>query len=571
MMLFVAARRHLSRLVEHLDAKARSTPTVGDLTPIRVAPALLAAGVVFITSFQLAGSTGLNEEMTGGIYLHPYEFFSDRALNPEGQAGICDDGFFQQPVRPIFGLCVHGQRVPLLFNAYTSTTSYWPLWILGKVFNDYELLINRLVPGLFLLVLLVLMALQVTRHGGARLGALTVLALLLFPMSSAYATLYLYEYLPLVALSSIWWLLDRYNATGKRWAFMFAALLIGFALQQKLTAGLVLPAFLGCWVGFYGLRQGSAKLWAAAAAVAAIFPASFLTIRWLHFVVSGHILELGMAEHPVPVLDMLVLLSRWTFASLPHGGERWSTALQLLLLALLLGYCVFNAVRYFRFGTGRRFVAFASVTTLIILTSFFLIYRYHPSSLPALQFLPFVCLVIAAMITDALRAVERLIRWRWLTTGVAILLLAGVAFWRSGAYSDFIFGTLGYPTLPEQKRAVQTLLDRDAVRPVMLNSYKNGVLEFLSQGRIRPLYLTADAFTPIDEAAWRRVLDATAGRRVDFLFSRPPSPLDLVPRSNPEALARFEAALRSSERVVVSRATIPMAAGRRHLVLVSVE
>ncbi len=537
----------LIRLLERLDSRARAESAPAAATIGGQRATLAACLLVFLVMFAQAGKTGLNEEMVAGIYLYPYVFpFDQPAVDPPSPQAGCVDGYFVQTTRPVFGICCGETRLPLLFNAYTSAFAYWPLRLVGRAVPRYELIITRGIPGLLLLLLLLLMTRQVSRRSGPLLGAASVAAMLLFPMSVMYGSLYLYEYLPALLLFAIWWLLDRYNASGGWLPFSLAALLFGFALQQKFTAALVLPVFLPWYVALFGLRRVGLRLALLAALFAALFPSLFLLVYLKYTEISGRAVAIPDFSHPVPIWRMVPEVARWIHTALPIDPRSWDGIAALSFLFGLLLYSGRVAVRFFRTGAGDRTLVLASLTMLSVLAAFLFLYRYNPGSSPTLQFLPFTCIVLAGAFRDGLdwlaARIGRAGSRPAMVVGTSALVVASV-FARWPAFLESFFHEYRYPRYREQEQLVGELLAREVTRPVMLNSFENGVYELLSRGAIRPRYLNSEQCLAIDDEGWDRVLRQIRGQNSRFLFSASPSPMDPAHRCNGQAVERFRQAL----------------------------
>ena len=127
-------------------------------------PALAVSGVVLAVLVYMNTLLGLNEEMTGTVYLHPYQLLALDASTPRWSE--CADGFFVQTIKPVFGVCIQGQPLPLLSKSYIPAWSYWPLWWIGSHIPHYVPILVNVIPALIAATLLCLMAVQVGRPDG---------------------------------------------------------------------------------------------------------------------------------------------------------------------------------------------------------------------------------------------------------------------------------------------------------------------------------------------------------------------------------------------------------------------
>jgi hypothetical protein len=299
---------------------------------------------------------------------------------------------------------------------------------------------------------------------------------------------------------------------------------------------------------------------------AVLFPALFLLVHYRHIRITGKMMELRLASEPVPLLEMIPLLARWIYTTLPNQMGGWDRLASLSLLFALLFYCGIRAFRFLRGSKADHLLALVSLTMLAVLTSLMLVYRYNPSSSPTLQFLPFVCIALGGMQRDAVVWLgDRLGRVNLrpaIAGGVGALIVAS-ALIRMPSYLESFFRDYSFPRHGEQKEMVRLLLKRDVTAPLVLSSFQNGVFEFLSGGKIRPFYLTREQCRLIDDTGWDRILHLTRGQASDFLFSATRSPLDPANRCNPEAGELFRQALARSGRGEIRRERVRTAGGGR--------
>lgn len=514
-------------------------------------PALAVSGLVLAVLVYMNTLLGLNEEMTGTVYLHPYQLLALDASTPRWSE--CADGFFVQTIKPVFGVCIQGQPLPLLSKSYIPVWSYWPLWWIGSHIPHYVPILVNVIPALIAATLLCLMAVQVCRHDGPLLASLSVAGILLFPFAVLYGSLYLFESLPVTALLGVWWLLDRYNDTGRTRALCLAALLAGFACHQKFTTVLVLVPFLAAYAAVFGCRRLSFRKATAAAVAGCVFPALALAILSAYAAARGAIPDTGAQPVPAPWSYVLFAAPSWVFAALPSPGFSAAAAARMTMLVALLVQCGRKVFLHFRRAPQPRVEVLAALTLPGTLCGFAVVYRYNTGSLPSFPLLPFVAIVIGSLWCDAGRWLAPRLGHRaarhLLVGGFSAFTLAAMAIRWPSTFEDAVT-KMGYPRFSDQSYATAWLLEHKVREPVIPTFSEIGVLEFLSEGRIRPRYVGERDCSRLERAEWEKALAATRHRHTDFLVPTPYFAKQQVARHCDVGAEDLAAALRASGRSV---------------------
>ena len=544
------------RVEKQLAAATRATPNTqkrlqrwGCWTPWLVLVLLVLA----------AWDIGFNDELVAGFNLYPYQYLA--ASGGEAAPAPCSNGLFRQDIRPIFGVCSDGIQRPLLFNPYSTTVVFWPFSGLARAvppLADHGLR-WFVLPVLGLLLWLFGRLLR-SPTGSPALAALAPCLLLLFPISVMYTTPVLYEYVPLLLVLAAWWLLLHWNRHGSAWCAVTAAGALGLAVQQKLTFALVVLAFGVAFVVFFGLRRLRSWLLWLSVGVAGL-AALFLVLVSYHYDAKFHRL-LQLRSSTDGPLDSSLSFSHSLFTAVPTPGSGWAAAAYLLLLIGLLAYCVWKIRKYFQGDPESLVPAFASAMLLPLIPLLMILYRSNPTSSPLVQFMPFPVLVLAAMLLD----LHRWLKPRYGPWGrrLALLLLVCVALWGLLRWRSYYQWQRAYPahlSRQEQHRAARRLLALGARRPVVLDSYFNGVFELLTQGALRPRYLVARDFKPLEASSWQRLLRGTRGSPTDFLFSAERFAFDHVTADVAQIRRRFLEAARVTGRRIEGHWTIRTSGG----------
>ncbi len=543
-------------IVQALDARAAcqtAAPSSGALR--HCWPALAVCLLVLAAIVCMDTRLGLNEEMTGTIYLHPYHLLAVDASTPRWSE--CIHGFFVQNIKPIFGVCIGNQLLPLLSKSYIPTLSYWPLWWIGSHIPNYVPILVNVIPALIAGTLLLLMAIQVCRHDGPLSACLSVASMLLSPFVVLYGSLYLYESLPVMALFGVWWLLDRYNETGRTRPLFLAALLAGFACHQKFTTVFVLVPFLIAYAAVFGCRRLSLRTATRAAVAGCVFPVLTLAILCAYAAARGGGPELVPHQAPAPWAYILLVAPSWVFAALPSPGFSMAAAARMVMLAALLAQCGRKVLLHFRRrargAPQPRAEVLAALTLPGTLCGFAVIYRYNTGSLPFFPLLPLVAIVIGGLWQDTARWLMPRLGQRaargLLLGSFSVFTLGVMAIRWPSAFEDAVT-KMGYPRFPDQTYVTLWLLDHKVREPVIPGFSDIGVLEFLSEGRIRPRYVNHNLCDRMGKTGWENVFAATGHQQTDFLVPTPYFAKQQVARRCDIGADDFAAALRTSGRFV---------------------
>ena len=481
----------LWRLSPHLQARAqlRAATHAEPLQPSHRAIALLPWLLALVLALGFV-QVGVNAELVGGLHLHPLRHLEHATADA---TAACVDGRFVQAQRPIAGVCVGPYRLPVLFNAYTSTLVYWPLIALAELLPNHGGASLRLVGLLGLVVVLALVhRLTAAPRASPAVAALTPVVLVLAPSFAFYGSLYIYEYAGCLAVLAAWQLLLRFGQGRSAGNALLALLLLGLAVATKWTYVLVVVPFFCAYLWVYGLPRLARWQWlagwiaalgptCAVLAFAASLPPEAAQLRSL----AGE----GMRWQQVPGYIAHLFLGPPT-ALLPLP-----TVLAELLGAVgglaLLGWCVTKVRAAWRGQAVDPAVLVASATVAGCMALVLAVYVTNPTSMPILQYTPFLAIAAAAALVDATRALARPLA-KWLVgVGYAVWLILAQGM-PLGALP--LLATLPpHVLLTEQEHAASLLARLLNGRSVaMPASDFDGVLEFVSGGELRPVYFLLD-------------------------------------------------------------------------------
>ncbi len=514
----------LAAIVAALDATAAAASEArSPVGSLRLAwPGLVIAAVVLAALVYANSGIGLSEETIGAIYLHPYRMLALDESTP--RRSECGDGFFTQGEKPVFGVCVGGHRLPLLHKTYIAAWPYWPLWWIGKHCSGYVPILINVIPALVAAMLLSLLAIQLARHDGPLSACLGVASLLLFPFAVLYASVYLYETLPITAVFGVWWLLDRYNRTGRTGSICLAVLLAGFACDQKLVSVFLLGPFLVAYACVFGLRRLSFRQAGLVALAGCFFPVIELAILGAYAWTQGGLAALPTNQHAASLGSILLALPGWALSTLLPPASSVELAVRTAASALLFGQCLRKPYLHFRGKRQPPAEVVAALTLAGTLCGFALLYRYNPSSVPVLSLLPFSTVVVASLWLDAARWLEPRLGLRaargLVVAGFSVIALPVMAVRWSNALEESV-NDFGYPRFSDQTYVTSWLLDHDIRTPLIPTGAEMGVLEFLSAGRIQPLYIGEEQCHRITPAEWEKPFAITRDRQADFLVPTP--------------------------------------------------
>ncbi len=544
-------RERLVAIGNALDARARSQAAAAVRSnslracwPALAASLLVLAGIAGMNTF-----VGLNEEMTGTIYLYPYRLLTLDASTPPWSQ--CAHGFFVQNIKPVFGVCLGEHLLPLLSKSYIPTLAYWPLWVIGSYLPDAVPILVNVIPALVAACFLCLLAIQVGRHDGPLSACLTVVGILLFPFAVLYGSLYLYESLPVAALFGVWWGLDRYNQSGRIRPLCLAALLAGFACHQKLTAVFVLVPFVAAYAAVFGFRRMAAHEVKRVVLAGSVFPILSVAILCAYAIASGTPPEFVSQQGAAPWVYILFVAPHWVFGTLPSPQLTATDIAETVMLLALLGQCGRKVFLHFRRAPQPRAEVLAALTLPGTLLGFAVIYRYNTGSLPFFPLLPFVAIMISSVWQD----VARWLAPRWgqgvtralLLGGFAVFIVTSMAIRWPSAFADSIT-KMGYPRYSDQSYATAWLVDHQVREPVIPTFADIGTLELLSEGRIRPRYVNQHQCSRLEKAEWEKALAATRHQQTDFLLPAPYFAKQQVARRCDVGADAFAAALQASGR-----------------------
>jgi hypothetical protein len=282
--------------------------------------------------------------------------------------------------------------------------------------------------------------------------------------------------------------------------------------------------FLAAYLAVFGCRRFSLRGITLVALTGSMFPLLAVAIQCAYAVVSGASPGFLGQRQPASWSYILLSSSRWVFGTLPPPGGSATDASSLIMLVILLAHCGRKVFLHFRGVPQARVAVLAALTVFGMLGGTAVIYRYNPTSEPSLLFVPFVAIAIASLWEDAGNGLTRWVEKRTarlvLACGFVVVALAVFAIRWPGTF-EHAATRMGYPGLSDQQFATRWLLEHQVTEPLVLSFSENGVLEFLSEGRIRPLYVNPDPCSRFDESEWARVIEATRDRQVDILVATP--------------------------------------------------
>jgi hypothetical protein len=387
-----------------------------------------------------------------------------------------------------------------------------------------------------------------------------VMALLL-PVSTVYGTYYLYESLPAYLIILSWLLLLRWNRQPATWTVILCAFCLGVAGHQKLPYVLIIIPFLLCFLLFHGLRALSLLRLGACLLAACLGPLAYVLASYQYDPTFSRLSLLS--HHRAGLISGISTV--WNSAVAPENAMAPMPIGRIVLLVALVAFMSAKVYESWKHPTRATASPFASAVLLLALPSMACLYQFHPASSPALQFLPFLSIVIASAVIDLWHYITVRIRLRGIrtiaTTSVAVTV-AVAAGWQWRCYSLWANAYPAHFTLAEQQSAVSRLVAIGAREPYMLSSYFNGTFEFLSDGQVRPVYLDEYDDGDVD---WGRILKSMRGVPSFFLFSDEPLSLDSDATSAIHRNA-FLAAAPGVERIVITAAD-----GRRMFSVYSLE
>lgn len=461
---------------------------------------------------------GLNAELLGGLNFHPFRYVQPNTL--AGAEVACHGGGFHQPLRPIFGLCWGDLRLPVLFNSYTSALVYWPIIGLAQLVPPLHGPLIRFVPFVFIAGFLwMFQRLLIAPRAAKSVAVLAPILLTLIPTFYCYGTLYLYEYFGCYAVLAAWLLLLRWNRGGRTWNVVVAALLMGAAVGTKLTYVLIILPFLVAFLAVCGLRFLSVRRIAWCALAGLVGPGLFLAASLaddppLAFLAGGG----GAAQtHLTVLLGNLILGFR---TPVPWLAGDVVVACRFVLALAVLGYAAHRARRHWRDRADEPTVAVAALALVGSLPLYVILYRHNATSVPHLQFMPWLAVVAAAGLLDLSRWIETRIQRRFVAPALVTVGLAAVLA-AAGALPIGLYGSVRsfapHNSFAEQRHVVKQLEAAGVRQPLLPRSDLAGVLEFISEGRVRPALFPvgADADAPID---WRAVAAQPDRDAQDVLF-----------------------------------------------------
>lgn len=177
----------------------------------------------------------------------------------------------------------------------------------------------------------------------------------------------------------------------------------------------------------------------------------------------------------------------------------------------------------------------------------------------------------AALLLDVRRALGVRLggAGRWLAAAdLAVLVGLGGLRWRT-----FLGWCAAHPahlSRGAQHRVAARLEALGARQPRLLSSYFHGVLEFVSAGRLRMVYLAEQGFDPRRVEDWEALLRRTAGAPADYIFCVERFRFDRATQGTPMIHERFLRALRASGRRLEGRWELGAAEGRPAFLLLRV-
>jgi len=433
---------------------------------------------------------GVNAEQVGGLHLYPLQqVVSGYAPEP----ARCDSGRFVQPQRPIAGVCVGEVRLPVLFNAYTSTLVYWPLIALAELLPGHGGASLRFVALLGLVAVLALVQrLVATPRAPPGVAALAPVLLVLTPSYAFYGSMYIYEYAGCLGVLAAWLLLRRFGEGGSPCNALAAMLLLGLAVATKWTYVLVVVPFFVSYLWVCGLPLLSRTMWLLAAA-AALLPTCAVLVFAAGLPHEAAALQsragagLSLAQLPGYIAHLF-----WgpPTALLPLP-TLIAEVLGMTAGLALLAWCAIQVRAAVRGQQQSPVVLVACATVVGSLLLVLAVYLTNPTSMPILQYTPFLAIAAAAALVALARCIARPSAGWWVGLGIAVWMLAAQAV-PLGALA-LVVKLPPHVVMAEQAEVARQLAELLRGRTVaMPASDFDGVLEFVSSGAVRPLYFALD-------------------------------------------------------------------------------
>lgn len=553
-------RKRLARLAERLDQRRRESEEAIRPLPARWRKCVWAPLLLLLAMGWMIANFGLNiEAISASPYLYPYSF-----LTPDTAVGAalpipCENGFFRQMTRPMFGLCIGGQRLALLQSAYISALPYWPTTLLARAVPALAggaMLWLSLIPAV--LSLLIFNYLLSRRMAWTSAGA-GLLILLAYPILICYIAVWFQDDAMAYKMLFLEWLfLDLWNQKGRPWLFVAAAFFLGMVGLSKLS---VLPIGAGLFVAFagvFGLRKASFGQWVRALLAGAL---PLLLLFGSNYLYDGFgrlsetIYELSQTSATqdgakvLSIFEMMSHMGRFFFTIPAFEATSDADLFSGLLFCGLMLYCLFLALGKGREREGRSGFVFCAWVVLCGTATYFYLYRYRAESYPGPCLLPFAGLVFVAFIGDLL---ARLGRWSRRAGRIALVaVVLAYALLAADQWRDTIAWYDEYPLWfkrQDQEAAAAQLLEKGIRQPLIYNSNLIGLFEFLTYGELRPKYLPYSEGQEITLADWEAVLQKTRQASADFLFPARCEVHCASCRNNPRARELFLTALGKSGR-----------------------
>ena len=438
---------------------------------------------------------GVSAELVAGFHFHPARTSGSAAQGFAEIPATCEANVLAQALRPVLNLCAGEDRLPILFNPYTSALMYWPLIGLARLLPALRGPAIQLIPILCLGLLLWLFVRLLRPPRSSRaVSLLAPIVLTLLPCFCFYGSLYLYEFTGVYLILTAWGLLLRFNRRGGTWRAVLAAFLLGAAVGSKVTYGPIALPFLLAFLAAEGLRFLSARALLACTLAAVAGPFSLLAATLRYDAKFGF---LGSHGERVAMPGFAAFFRNLTLGyktQLPYVPDEVATAAGFLLALSILLYAARRVWRARRNPAEEPAVFIACGTLLGALPVFVLLYAGNPTSTPLLQFTPFLAIAAAAGLVDLDRWVRSKFHGngRWITP-TAVVALAILAEALPIGLRLLVTDTPPHYLLKDQREAVQQLRSLGAVEPAMPASDFVGILEFVSEGAIRPIYFPLSA------------------------------------------------------------------------------
>lgn len=541
---------------------------------------------------------GMTSEMIGPLNFYAYSYLEDDTTTAEAKPADCSDGFFRQKLRPVYGFCDNnGRQYALFYNNYTPTTFYYPLRILGDWFpaligQPLKLFILPLLLCSFLVFVRLF-----SRHTSLKPAILAMVLMTSFPGIVVYSTFFLFETLIMVLAVVIWYVLDRYNRSGKSIWFVAAFFMLGLSFHTKATAVLFLIPLIITFASVFGIRRVAFSTVIVAFFVSTLMPALFF---WFQHIKDPHFkeftavfnkftveeeeslqedkVEAGQKLEDDEIRDDTVftrfatlsyaMLNGTPFAFDPHSFEMEA---YFVLFLIIFAYIFTQAVRGARRKEKNLTKAFITLLMAITFPLYFLVYQNNVGSIPLYQILPFLCGVLAFAIIDAHKFIKSRINNEHARKSIfALLLLLLVLFAVYRWYDAIEDVNKNSPlfTYDDQQAVVDKLVEFKALKPITYNSFFAGVFEFLSRGKIEPVYANQMATENLSAKGWEKILDKTKDTQADFLFMKPCNTFVHSCRKQPHGAENFMQAVLNRNRKIIKQVKITDSKNRDAFILV---